>query len=169
MPRGKAITPQQEEEMRLKYEGEGLALTDIAKEFGISKFYLSKMKVLRGWKKGKLVSGVQKSQADENMMKFIEKELLPDEVFGYIKDGMQNATEVVFEGKGENMLATPVPDYKTRLKYIQEYMKLTGHYPDPEEVKNILIQNNNNFSISSRDMDEVDPKKVTADYMELLG
>jgi len=103
------------------------------------------------------------------LMKFIEKELLPDEVFGYIKDGMENATEVVFEGKGENMLATPVPDYKTRLKYIQEYMKLTGHYPDPEEVKNILIQNNNNFSISSRDMDEVDPKKVTADYMELLG
>jgi len=56
------------------------------------------------------------------------------EVFVRISEGMRFPTRLKFEGAGENVIATPVPDYKMRLEYIKEYNKVTGKYPDEEEV-----------------------------------
>jgi len=56
------------------------------------------------------------------------------EVFIRISEGMRFPTRLRFEGAGENVIATPEPDYKMRLEYIKEYNKITGRYPEEEEA-----------------------------------
>ena len=155
-------------DIKQEYEEVGCSLRSLAIKHGLSPDTVCLRANLEMWEKGRLINGAKQTLTQKHQLAFIEADLLPDEVYGFIVDGMKNASEVIFEGKGDQMMATPQPDYKVRLKYIQEYHKLVGSYPDPAEINNILNQQINNFHLTPKDQENQDPRQVTQDYMEIM-
>ena len=76
--------------------------------------------------------------ASRNMDIFNRIGVRETEVFIRISEGMRFPTRLQFEGAGENVIATPVPDHKLRLEYIKEYNKMTGRYPSEDEIEKHL-------------------------------
>ena len=76
--------------------------------------------------------------AARNLDLFNRIGLRETEVFIRISEGMRFPTRIRFEGKGEDMIATPEPDHKLRLEYIKEYNKMTGRYPSEDEIEKHL-------------------------------
>jgi hypothetical protein len=104
------------------------------------------------------------SVAGANAETFLALGLKDREIFIHLMEGMRLPTRIRFEGHGDQMIATPEPDYKTRLLYMQEILKLTGKYP-AEQVESKSL----NILVNPEDVKGKSAAAVTDAYLRSTG
>ena len=143
--------------VRKDYE-RGISIPALAEKYTIS---IPAIKLRSNqWEKGKLLPVIEKRIEEGIVEKFTKIGMPLDRVIECIAGGIEEPQRVVFEGKGDQMIATPEPDYPTRLKYIQEYNKMTGSYA-PE--KSIAL---NRTLLEIKETHDL--TKLSADQLEML-
>jgi hypothetical protein len=102
----------------------------LSEKFNISVARLKQKSKQDHWKKGKkeVKSEIEK-KVRESTEEILTRLGMPKERrVQLLMEGVEKADRLVFEGKGENTICTPVPDYKVRLDYLAELNKMTGDY-----------------------------------------
>lgn len=119
------------------------------------------------WKRGKKLPKIQ-AKIEQTIEDMLAKAGVPKKkALEVLAKGITEPTMLKFEGKGDQMICTPMPDYATIHRYLQEYFKLTGMYPAQHidhTTKGKAIQSNtliaNLVSLPLDDLNNIIAKKL---------
>jgi hypothetical protein len=145
----------------------GEAISAISTEMALEEDTLRRQVAALKWKERSEAesknecSSVTKTQQNA----FINLGLFPDEVYQRIADGIRFPDKLNFEGVGDQVIAAPVPDFKTRLEYMKEWGKMTGAYPS--EVQG-GINNSKNVFINIESLRGRGAAVAVSEYMKAL-
>jgi len=114
--------------VKTDYETGNYSVLQLAKKYSISKKAIDKHLKEEGWVKGELKKTIQKKIEESTLELFVKRGMPRERIVELVVKGMIEPDMIKFEGKGDQMMATPVPDWKTRKDYIQEANKMTGGY-----------------------------------------
>jgi transposase-like protein len=107
----------------------GFTIEALSKKHGLHR------KTIAGWKKALMVESKDLTPAVMTAIEQKTVDMLSDlgmpkkEALKILIEGMTEPMITQFEGKGEDMIATPTKDYKVILGYLRDYLKLIDAYP----------------------------------------
>ena len=149
--------------VKLDWDSGQFTARALAKKHGLPLSTISSKICREKWSKGKDIEKLSGSIAVRNLERFARAGMARQDAINLVVEGMTKPESLIFEGKGENMLATPVPDYKTRLQYLQEYNKMVGNYaPMEKEVDKHL-----HFHVTERQLKEMTASEVINSYQQM--
>lgn len=117
----------------------------------------------QNWTKGATIEKLAGTIAERNMEYFARAGIAKQDAIDLIVEGMTKPEVVKFEGKGDNMLATSVPDYKTRLEFFKEYNKMVGNYAPMEKEADKHLH----FHVSEQQLKEMNASDKINYYQQM--
>jgi hypothetical protein len=137
MPTGVKIDPKTWAKIRCQWQAGEYTFSELSGRYGISEAAIKRQSMRKQWKmdKPRIRKEIEK-EIEGTTVEILARLGMPKERrIRLLIEGVEKADKLLFEGRGENMLATPAPDYRTRLAYLQEIHKMTGEYPPPKSDK----------------------------------
>jgi hypothetical protein len=102
-------------------------ISELSSAVGLPDYAVMKRIADEGWVRDGVA---QESMEDKSLRLFNSVGFTEGEAFMHIVNGIRTAEHIRFEGKGDEMIATPEADHEVRLKYIKMYLQVTGKLKD---------------------------------------
>ena len=126
--------------MRLRWQSGGVTFQQLADEHGVSVDLIKHRSMDCQWRKQipEIRARIEELETRKTEEMFAKLGMPKEEAIRLIIEGMREPQKTLFEGKGDQMMATPQPDWFARVAFIQEYNKIVGNYaPTKQENKTI--------------------------------
>jgi len=157
----KRVNPKIWRDVEADYKSGQFEITNLCAKYEIKRTTVEKHLKVNNIIKGAESLLIQGNIAEQNRKRFIRAGITPQRAIELITEGMSKPEKVVFEGKGENMLATTQPDYALRLNYLQEYNKLCSNYGSPEKEEKHL-----HLHLDSEKVEKMDAIEAIKEYQK---
>jgi hypothetical protein len=102
-------------------------ISELSAAVGLPDYAVMKRIADEGWIRE---TGISENIEQKSLRLFESIGFSEGEAFMHIVNGIRTAERIRFEGKGDNMIATPEADHETRMKYIKMYLQVTGKLKD---------------------------------------
>jgi hypothetical protein len=153
---------------RSDYESGNYTLAQIGEKRGIPSKCIEKWSCKFGWRKSALVPQVQAAINEKTIETLARLGMPKEKALRILIDGLEKPEFTQFEGKGDQMIATPMKDYKLILGYLKEYLQITDMYPaqkiELDMPEPIYIQNEAGGNLLV--LDSRQKEKDTADVLK---
>lgn len=107
----------------------GQTIEQIAANHNIPVRTVDRWPRLFGWKKGALIPAIADAKRERAIKHLSKLGFKEEDAFNVLVKCIHNAKRTVFEGQGEQMIATPEEDWDKILKALDMVFKLIDAYP----------------------------------------